>query len=255
MINKKIITCVVCLFFVLQPSALLAGQNKYRGKVLKINGDVEIVNAQGEKRLINKADEPLNEMDTIVTKKSARVVVQFNDGVLSVLDEKSRLRVEKTSWFSYLGGKVYFTFKNIFGEPRRVKTRAATIGVRGTTFIISENEKQNGETVALKEGLLQIESTGPAFEIHKKKIIDEFTQFKQQRQQEKQAMQNEYEQYKQQTRQEFVVYHRQFTLQPNRVIKISGYRLDETAMSEANKADFESFESEAEDLIKAFRSR
>ena len=255
MINKKIITCVVCLFFVLQPSALLAGQNKYRGKVLKINGDVEIVNAQGEKRLINKADEPLNEMDTIVTKKSARVVVQFNDGVLSVLDEKSRLRVEKTSWFSYLGGKVYFTFKNIFGEPRRVKTRAATIGVRGTTFIISENEKQNGETVALKEGLLQIESTGPAFEIHKKKIIDEFTQFKQQRQQEKQAMQNEYEQYKQQTRQEFVEYRRQFTLQPNRVIKISGYRLDETAMSEANKADFESFESEAEDLIKAFRSR
>ena len=197
----------------------------------------------------------LNEMDTIVTKNGGSIVLQFDDGVLSVLDEKSRLRVEKTSWFSYLGGKVYFTFNKIFGEPRRVKTRAATIGVRGTSFIISENEKQNGETVALKEGLLQIESTGPAFEIHKKKIIDEFTQFKQQRQQENQAMQNEFEQYKQQTRQEFIEYRRQFTLQPNRVINLSGYRVNETAMSEANKADFESFESEAEDLIKAFRSR
>jgi len=41
--------------------------------------------------------------------------------------------------------------------------------VRGTTFIISENSQQNGESVALKEGLLQIESTGPAFEIHRKK--------------------------------------------------------------------------------------
>ncbi len=126
--------------------------------------------------------------------------------------------------------------------------------MRGTSFIISENEKQNGETVALKEGLLQIESTGPAFEIHKKEIIDEFTQFKQQRQQEKQAVQNEYEQYKQQTRQEFVEYSRQFTLRPDRMINLSGYRLDETAMSKVNRADFELFESEAEDLIKAFRS-
>ncbi len=246
---------MVCLGIILQSSVLLAGQNKYRGKVLKITGDVEIVNIKGEKRLIKEVDEPLNEMDTIVTKNGASIVVQFDDGVLSVLDEKSRLRVEKTSWFSYLGGKVYFTFKNYFGEPRRVKTRAATIGVRGTTFIISENEKQNGEIVALKEGLLQIESTGPAFEIHRKKIIDEFSQFKQQRQQEKQVMQNEYEQYKQQTRQEFIEYRRQFVLQPNRVINLSGYRLDETAMSEAIKADFELFESEAEDLINAFRSR
>ena len=253
MIYKILMPFIVCLGIALQSSALLAEQNKYRGKVLKFSGDVEVVNASGERRFVENTEEPLNEMDTIVTKNGASIVVQFDDGVLSVLDEKSRLRVEKTSWFSYLGGKVYFTFKKIFGEPRRVKTRAATIGVRGTTFIISENEKQNGETVALKEGLLQIESTGPAFEIHRKKIIDEFTQFKQQRQQEKQAMQNEYEQYKQQTRQEFVEYRRQFTLQPNRVINLSGYRIDETAMSEAIKADFESFESEAEDLIKAFR--
>ena len=255
MIYKTLIPFIVCLGITLQSSALLAEQNKYRGKVLKFNGDVEIVNAKGEKRLIKKVDEAVSEMDTIVTKKDASIVVQFNDGVLSVLDEKSRLRVEKTSWFSYLGGKVYFTFKSFFGEPRRVKTRAATIGVRGTTFIISENEKQNGETVALKEGLLKIESTGPAFEIHKKKIIDEFAQFKQQRQQEKQVMQNEFEQYKQQNRQEFVEYRRQFTLQPNRVINLSGYRVDEIAMTKENKADFELFESAAEDLIEAFRAK
>ena len=255
MIYKILIPFIVFLGLALQSSTLTAEQNKYRGKVLKINGEVEIVNAKGEKRLIKKVDEPLNEMDTMVTKKGAHIVVQFNDGALSVLDEKSRLRVEKTSWFSYLGGKVYFSFKKIFGEPRRVKTRAATIGIRGTTFIISENEKQNGETVALKEGLLQIVSTGPAFEVHKEKIIDEFTQFKQQRQQEKQAMQSEFEQYKQQTRQELVEYRRQFTLQPNRVVNLSGYRVDETAMSEANKADFESFESKAEELIKTFRSK
>jgi predicted nuclease with TOPRIM domain len=136
-----------------------------------------------------------------------------------------------------------------------IKTRAATIGVRGTTFIISENNEQNGESVALKEGLLQIESNGPAFEIHKKRIPDEFEQFKLEQQKQRQELQDEFERYKQQTMQEFVEYRREFTLRPNRVINLSGYRVDETAMTESNKADFESFETEAEDLIKNFRAR
>ncbi|HHJ34489.1 MAG TPA: hypothetical protein ENJ87_01875 [Gammaproteobacteria bacterium] len=254
MINKKLVPSLIFLFIFIQPVVSMAEHSGYRGKVLKFSGDVEVVNAEGEKRTIKKTDEPLNEMDTIVTKKDARIVVQFDDGALSVLDEKSRLRVEKTSWFSYLGGKIYFTFKKVFGEPRKVKTRAATIGIRGTTFIINESEDQSGESVALKEGLLQVESTGPEFEIHKKKELDEFAQFKQQQQQAKKAVKTEFEQYKQQTRKEFIVYRKQFTLRPNRVISLSGYRVDETAMTETDEADFTSFESEAEEMIKAFRA-
>ena len=252
---KKLITFIVCVFISLQSFSLMAEQTGFRGKVLKFSGDVEIINAKGEKRTVKNTDEPLNENDTIVTKEGARIVMQFDDGALSVLDEKSRLRVEKTSWFSYLGGKVYFTFKKVFGEPRQVKTRAATIGIRGTTFIISENDEQNGESVALKEGLLDIESTGPAFEIHKQKEMSEFEQFKLEQMRAKQATLDEFEQYKKQIAQEFVEYRREFTLQPNRVISLSGYRVDEAAMTEADKADFESFESEAEDLIKQFRAR
>ncbi len=256
MIYKKLVTFIICVFISLQSlSSVAAGQEKYRGKILKFSGDVEVVNARGERRFVKKADEPLHEMDTIVTRKGSRVVVRFDDGALSSLDEKSRLRVEKTNWFSYLGGKIYFTFKKVFGEPRRVKTRAATIGVRGTTFIISENSEQNGESVALKEGLLQIESTGPAFEIHKKKMMDDFAQFRQQQHQAQKKMRDEFEQYKKQTQREFIEYRRNFTLQPDRVISLSGYRVDETVMSEANKADFDAFESEAEDQIKEFRSR
>lgn len=250
MTYKKLTVSLFLLFISLQSFSLMAESGKYRGKILKFSGVVEVVNVDGEIRTVTAVDEPLNEMDTIVTKNNARIVVQFDDGALSVLDEKSRLRVEKSSWFSYLGGKVYFTFKKVFGEPRRVKTRSATIGIRGTTFIISENSEQNGESVALKEGLLHIESTGPAFEIHKKKIMDEFAEFKQQNQQAKQAMLDEFEQYKQQTADEFIEYQKEFTLQPNRVIKLSGYRVDETEMSAADLADFASFESEANDLIK-----
>ena len=252
---KKIIYFMVCAFTVFQSSVVLAEQPGFRGKVLKFNGDVEVVDARGETRTIKENDEPVNEMDTIVTKDGARVIVQFDDGALSVLDEKSRLRVEKTSWFSYLGGKVYFTFKKVFGEPRQVKTRAATIGVRGTTFIISELDENGGESVALKEGLLDIESTGPAFEVHRQKELDEFERFKLEQQAARAQMKDEFEQYKKQTMREFVEYRRNFTLQPNRVITLTGYRVDETAMTEANTADFEAFESEAEELIKNFRAR
>jgi len=238
----------------MQPVSLLA-DSAYRGKVLKFNGEVEVVNAKGEKRPVQKVDEQLSEMDTIVTKENARVVVQFDDGALSVLDEKSRLRVEKTSWFSYLGGKVYFTFKKVFGPQRNVKTRAATLGIRGTTFIIKEKAEQDGESVALKEGLLQVESTGPAFEIHKQREMNEYERYRMEQMAEKQQMQDEFDEYKKQTMREFVEYRRQFTLKPNRVISLSGYRIDETGMTDSDKADFEAFESEAEDLIKEFRSR
>ena len=255
MLKNRIVIFLLVSFITLQSSIVMAEQPDSRGKVLKFDGDVEVVDVNGEKRTIKEKDETINDMDTIVTKDDASVIVQFNDGALSVLDEKSRLRVEKTSWFSYLGGKVYFTFKKVFGEPRQVKTRAATIGVRGTTFIISENEQNDGETVALKEGLLDIESTGPAFEIHKQKQLDEFERFKMEQQAARAQMQDEFEQYKQQTMREFVEYRRNFTLRPNRVISLTGYRVDETEMTDVNKADFEAFESEAEDLIKNFRAR
>jgi hypothetical protein len=255
MVKHKIITFLVLGFITLQSSMLLAEQPASRGKVLKFDGDVEVVDARGEIRTIKESDEPVNEMDTIVTKDGARVIVQFDDGALSVLDEKSRLRVEKTSWFSYLGGKVYFTFKKVFGEPRQVRTRAATIGVRGTTFIISETSENGGETVALKEGFLDITSTGPAFEIHKQKELDEFERFRLEQQAASAQMKDEFEQYKKRTMREFVEYRRSFTLQPDRVISLTGYRVDETAMTDANKADFEAFESGAEDLIKNFRAR
>jgi hypothetical protein len=107
----------------------------------------------------------------------------------------------------------------------------------------------------LKEGLLDIESTGPAFETHRQKELDEFERFKLEQQAARTQMKDEFEQYKKQTMREFVEYRRDFTLQPNRVISLTGYRVDETAMTEASKADFEAFESEAKDLIKNFRAR
>ena len=245
---------MIALAIFMQPVSLLA-DSTYRGKVLMFSGDVEVVDAKGEKRSVQKVDEQLSEMDTIVTGENASVIVQFDDGALSVLDEKSRLRVEKTSWFSYLGGKIYFTFKKVFGPQRNVKIRTATLGIRGTTFIIAENAEQDSESVALKEGLLHVESTGPAFEIHKRREMNEFERYRMTQMAEHQQMQDDFDEYKEQTMREFIEYRREFTLKPNRVISLSGYRIDEKEMTEVDRADFEAFESEAGELIKEFRSR
>jgi len=107
----------------------------------------------------------------------------------------------------------------------------------------------------LKEGLLQIRSNGPAFEIHRQKNLDEFEQFKQDHLKSQSALQDEFDRYKQQAMKEFVEYRRDFTMQPNRVINLSGYRVDETVMTADNEKDFVSFESEAEEMIKNFRDK
>jgi len=52
---------------------------------------------------------------------------------------------------------------------------------------------------------------------------------------------------------EFVEYRRDFTLQPNRVINLSGYRVDETLMTADIEKDFVSFETETEEMIRNFR--
>ncbi len=99
MIYRTLIPFIIFLAITFQSSALMSEHNKYRGKVLKVNGDVEIVNVKGEKRLIKKADEPVKEMDTIVMKKGVSSVVQFNDGVLLVPDEKSDYVLRKPAGF------------------------------------------------------------------------------------------------------------------------------------------------------------
>ena len=224
-----------------------------RGKVLKFSGDVHVVNRYGQKRKLSKTGGRINQHDTVVTGKNSRGGLRFNDGAMSVLDEKSQLQVEKRNWFSYLGGKIYFTFKKVFGEPRRVRTRAATIGVRGTTFIIQQEE--GGDSVALQEGLLEIDSTGPAFEIHRKREQEDFERYRQAFDEAKQKTQDEFRRYQKQLQREFIEYRRSFELKPDRVIRFSGYRVDETGLDEKYRQDFAAFEAEADELIRQFREK
>ncbi len=225
----------------------------FRGRIVKAKGEVYIIDQQGRRHKLEESRFRVREMDTIVTTENGAAVVRFHDGSMSVMREKSRLRVEKTNWLSHIGGKIYFTFRKVFGEPKRVRTRFATIGVRGTTFIVTDENDMQG--VALQEGQVEVESPAGEYEIHRQKEMDEFEAFKQQMAQEQQQLADEFAQYKQQTLREFVEYKKQFMLQANRVIRFDGKRVDETAMTAQDRQEFASFEAIAGDMLRQFRQQ
>ncbi len=248
----SLITTILAVSLFFQSS--LSHAEEDRGLILKASGAVTITSSQGEVREITEPKIIVRELDTVSTGKGGQVIVHFNDGAMSVLGEKSSLRVDKKNWLSHIGGKIYFTFRKVFGEQRRVRTTFSTIGIRGTTFIIYDNE-EDGEGVALQEGRLELESLAGDYEIHRQRPMDEFAAFKQQAIDAQNAMKKEYEDYKKQTMEEFVEYKKSFTMEANHVIRFDGNRVDETEMGEKEQASFSDFESIAGDMLEAFRSQ
>ena len=244
-----LITPVLMLSLFLQSG--LSNAEEGRGQILKTTGVVTIINAQGELREAKGVDIVVHENETVTTSEGSQAVVRFNDGVLSVLDEKSSLQVEKKNWLSHLGGKIYFTFRKVFGGERQVKAKFSTIGIRGTTFIVYDNEE--GEGVALQEGRLELESPGDDYEIHRQKPVDDFEAFKQQVREGRDALQKEYQAYKKKTMEEFVEYKKSFIMEANHVIRFDGNRVDETEMGEKERASFSNFESIAGEMLETFR--
>ena len=247
----SLITSILTLSLLLQSGLSYAEEG--RGQILKATGIVTIVNAQGESREASGADIVVHENETVTTGKGGQAVVRFNDGALSVLEEKSSLQVKEKNWLSHIGGKIYFTFRKVFGGERKVKTKFSTIGIRGTTFIVTDNE--DDQSVSLQEGKLELESPGEDYEIHRQRPVDDFAAFKQQAVDARNALEKEYEDYKKQTMEEFVEYKKSFAMEANHVIRFDGNRVDETEMGEAEQASFSDFESIAGEMLETFREQ
>jgi hypothetical protein len=233
--------------------AFNAGADEFRARLVKVQGDVVIVNDKGEERKPEKNQFLVSKMETVVTRDGGKAVVQFDDGALSVMDEKSSLRVEQSGWLSQLGGKIYYVFRKTLGskaEPKQVKTGFATIGIRGTTFIVVDNA--DNKSVALQTGKLNLESPGDDYAIVTQQAND-FDAFKKQAQEQQQAMKREFEDYKAKTASEFVEYKKSFDLQANRVVSFDGNRVTEKEIDASVGSEFGDFESFAGQYIKAYR--
>jgi len=164
------------LFLLLIFSASVLADN-IRGRIVKIQGHVYILNDKNEKRQPGKGKFLVRGNETVITEGNSRAVIQFSDGVLSVLNENSRLRVEKAGWISQLSGKVYYIFKKVFKkQPKKVFTRFATIGIRGTTFVVNADINKN--MIALQKGGLTIQSPAGDYAIRRQVDSAGFSDFK-----------------------------------------------------------------------------
>lgn len=247
---------LVSLFFILSTMIFqtTANAESFRARIVKVEGHVYVVNAEGEQRKPDKKQYLVNSNETVITRKDSKAVIQFEDGAMSVLDEKSSLRVEQSGWLSQLGGKVYYVFRKVFGRdrPKKVKTKFATIGIRGTTFIV--NIDSNNQQVALQEGKLNIESPGEDYAVIKPEAdLDDFEAFKKQSEQRKKAMQDEFSDYKKNLKKEFVEYKKSFDLEANKVINISGLRVRESELDQGWESSFDSFSEFSKDYIDAYK--
>ncbi|MBU1171290.1 MAG: FecR family protein, partial [Proteobacteria bacterium] len=166
---------VVTLGIVLLVPVMCAGAD-FHGKIVKSKGDVVIRDMNGQERSPDVSDYIAVKDEEINTRSGGKAVVKFTNGSMTVIGENSSLGIEKPTLFAHLKGKILFAFAKNTGPTRMVRTPSAVFGVRATTFVVDKNDE--GETMALKEGLVNVESPEGAFEIHQKKEQRDLDAFK-----------------------------------------------------------------------------
>jgi len=253
----KLTSALSFIFLLLIQSTLWAandGAHNSRAKIVKIQGQVYIQNSKGEKRQVNSKPFLVNSDETVLTSKGSKAVLQFNDGAMSVLGEKSSLRVEKSGWLSQLGGKVYYVFRKVFGKEKskKVTTRFATIGIRGTTFIVDVEE--GSEQVALQEGKLNIESPDDDYEFYKPAAVEnDFAAYQAQQKERENKLHDEFKNYKKDLKKDFIEYKKNFDLEANKVVSFNGKRVDESDLDKNWQSSFDSFSEFSRDYIEAYK--
>lgn len=229
----------------------ISGAGQFHGKIVKIKGNVLIKNNKGVERKPEESAYIAISDEEINTHENGKAVVKFTNGSITIIGENSTLGIEKPTMFSHIRGKILFAFAKISGPSRMVRTSSAVFGVRATSFIVQKDE--NGEMLALKEGLVNVESPKGAFQIHKKKQADGFNSFKSQMETGVKDMKKEGEDYIKQTKDEYIAYKKSFILQADNLIRINGNSVVESPLGESIKADFTEFEDFAGEFLDGFR--
>lgn len=120
------------------------------GKVVALRGDANILREEAQIKI--KLGSEVEKSDAIVTKANAKLQLIFNDKTIITIGPNSNFKIEEYIYekkknkaqFSMARG----TFKTITGKigkiaPNRfkIKTKSATIGIRGTQFLVNASSK------------------------------------------------------------------------------------------------------------------
>lgn len=155
----KNIILILCLI----PSLLLSSTTI--GKITSFRGSADIVNNKVTKKATLGSD--LVNHDQIVTYDKTKLQVIFNDETIISIGKNSKFSVDEyvndgdnseASFSMFQGAMRTITGKIGKMNPKKfkVKTKTATIGVRGTNFILAVNPADD-DTVACTQGAIIVE--------------------------------------------------------------------------------------------------
>lgn len=226
-------------------------------EIVRAEGSVLAKDSAGKEEKQVASGSKLPPRNIFKTGPDGRAVVRVGNSGYVVVEKNSEIEIEKKSdhagFFRQVTGMIYYALNAIKGDRRKaeVRTATATLGIRGTRFLVTDMPGRN--EVGMRKGELNVVSPDSEFEIHRKAEQDEFEAFKQEGRDAIAKEKKEFEEYKAQTEREFIEYKREFSLGANRMASFDGKVVNEKPLSEEAKKDMETLESYAADWLKEVR--
>jgi len=249
--SRARIRFVACLIGLLVANVSLAVENV---EIVTAEGSVMVGDSPGQNMKPVQSKSILPAKNVLITGPTARAVVRVGSDGFIVMGKNSQVEInrknDQAGLFRQITGIIYYAFNSIKGSQRaiEVRTAAATIGIRGTRFLVTDIAERN--EIGMRKGLVSVTSPDGEFEIHKKTQQDEFEAFKQEAKVAIAKEKREFEKYNANSQKEFIEYKREFGLNANRMASFDGKRVVDRPLSGETKKDMESFEAYAEEWLK-----
>ena len=173
----------------------------------------------------------------IKTNGDQKIAIKTRSGDVLIAGKNATIKIKEPGFFSHLFGKIYYFIAPRQNNKVKVTTSMATIGIRGTKFIIDSEEANEGtETVSLASGKLNFESNDDElFELYHQRELTEFEMYKRQQM-------AEYAEFKQNMMDEFVAYKSSIDLDDGFALKFVGKKATRIKLDEKIDDEFAEFE-------------
>lgn len=226
-------------------------------EVVKSSGSVTVSQDEKQKGRAVATRSILPAKHVLTTGPNGRAVVRIGEAGYIVVEKNSTIEVarekDKAQFLRQVTGMIYYAVNFVKGsqQPMEVRTPSATIGIRGTRFLIADLPDR--KEIGVQKGLVSVTSIGEEFEIHKKMQEDEFEAYKRQAQEAIAEEKRKFSEYKADTEREFVEYKREFGLGANRMASFDGKRVEDRPLSEETRKDMETLEAFGKKWIEQVR--
>lgn len=228
-----------------------------RIEIVKAEGEVVRSHVSGKHGVAVGTRAVLPPGVALTTGPNGRAVVRLGNAGIIVLEKNSKIEIgkekERAGFLRQFTGMIYYALNAIKGDQQKleVRTRTATIGVRGTRFLISDLPERN--EIGMRKGTVDVTSLTGEFEIHRKAERDEFEAYKQEAVDAIEKEKRAFDEYKAGTEREFIEYKRVFSLGTERMASFDGNRVLDRPLSAESIRDMESIESYAEAWLEEVR--